>query len=194
MMLGRASACSRFRPDLLDFVDHRARSPRTADALAHLDRCRACEAEIAGVALAVHGLRRLGSEVAAAEPGPDAWDRLADRIRRPAPAPWRWRLTLGGALGAALLVALVVGPATVRNEQVTEITWTLPPPVAMPASREELLVEQRYLDAIRVQRPSAAPVVRPDTGSVPRVYPDGYRPQEKEVDPEKASGRPLGAI
>lgn len=194
MMFGRASACSRHRAALIDFVDRRECGPDTQLALDHVDRCGECAAEVTEIALAIHGLRRLGAEVARVEPPSDAWERLAGRVARPAPSPWHWRINLGGMVAGAMLVVALVGPLALRDTRITERIEAFPPPVSTAASKAELLVEQNYINTVRAVRPPAVPATPEVGGSVPRVYPDGYRPEQKEVNPEIAIGRPLVAI
>ena len=111
MILRRPSSCAGHRAALLDFVDRRERRPGTDVALAHLDRCRSCEAELTEIALAITALRRIGAEVQLAEPSGDAWERVRQvAARRPA-APWRTRLSLGATLVGAALAVVVVMPA-----------------------------------------------------------------------------------
>ena len=100
-------SCGTHRAALLDFVDRQERTPATAGALAHLERCRACEDELAGIVRTVAALRRLGEAVARAEPAAEAWPRLRDRVGRPNPAAWRWRLSLGGLMMSTAAVALL---------------------------------------------------------------------------------------
>lgn len=111
MILRRPSSCAGHRAALLDFVDRRERRSGTDVALAHLDRCRSCEAELTEIALAITALRRIGTEVQLAEPSGDAWERVRQvAARRPA-APWRTRMSLGATLVGAALAAVVVMPA-----------------------------------------------------------------------------------
>ena len=100
-------SCVVHRAALLDFVDGQPRTTDTSAALAHLDRCRSCEDELAGIVRTVAALRRLGRIAAAAEPSPDAWPLLRGRITRPADTGWRWRFSLGGVMMSTAAVALV---------------------------------------------------------------------------------------
>jgi anti-sigma factor RsiW len=100
-------SCVVYRAALLDFVDGQPRTAHTSAALAHLDRCRSCEDELAGIVRTVAALRRLGRVAASAEPSPDAWPRLRGRITRPADAGWRWRFSLSGVMMSTAAVALL---------------------------------------------------------------------------------------
>lgn len=184
----RASSCSRHRAVLVAFVDRRERTPATFDALDHLDRCRACTEELSGIALAIAGLRRIHHQVDAVEPPIDAWPRLVARITRPHPAPWRWPATLAGMVASTLLVAVLVAPTALDTTRQTEVlTSVAPVPVRMSDA------ERSYLAAARRVRP-AADVAESTGGSVPRIYPDGIRPEQKEVKATNATGRPIPVI
>lgn len=108
----RETACLAHRDALLDFADGRVETERTVAALAHLDRCRACEDELSRAMLAIIGLRRIREEVAAAEPSGDAWAHLRIRIQRRSPRPWLVRSPLPGIAMALSIVAAVVAPSS----------------------------------------------------------------------------------
>jgi hypothetical protein len=183
----RSDPCAPYRADLIDFVNGDRQGPGMAAALGHLDECRACEAELAGVSLAVHGLRRLARYASTAEPSSDAAARLLARIRRRRPEPWRWRLTLASSMVSSLLVAVLVG-GTVLPTWSAELQPTIEPVVRL---RHAVATERNYLNASRFSRlPSITP---PAVVSIPRQYPDGIRPSQKEVEPDEAAGRPLAA-
>jgi anti-sigma factor RsiW len=100
-------SCVVHRAALLDFVDGQPRTPETSVALAHLDRCRTCEDELAGIIRTVAALRRLGRAAAIAEPSAEAWPLLRGRISRPPNTAWRWRFSLGGLMMSTAAVALL---------------------------------------------------------------------------------------
>jgi hypothetical protein len=176
--------CADHRAVLLDWVDRRETGPATPAALAHLDRCRSCEDELAGISLALVALRRIQEEVEAVEPSPDTWLRLRARITRRAD-PWRWRATLGGLATSAMLVGVLVMPVTIGTPA------TGPQSTDLPAELAELRDEARYLAAIRAgSLPPAIPRAIRDGGSVPRIYPDEIAQVRKEVTSAKPSGRP----
>lgn len=187
MIVAVRRPCSDHRTVLLDWVDGRAADSRTRSALAHLDRCPDCERELAGVALAIVALRRLHRDLSAVEPPADAWVRLRARVTRPADR-WRGRTTLGGTVASTLLVAVVFGsPMTAR---LAIDGGTVPPaPARLPASPAELAVEAAYINGVRVVRPAAPEAGRTRPVSIPRLYPDGVRPAQKEVRPDNADGR-----
>jgi hypothetical protein len=127
-MIGRRlDPCAIHRSGLLDFAHGAERTPPVVAALDHLDRCRACEAELTEIALAVAALRRLGREVADVEAPADAWPGLRTRLERRRPAMPRWTSSLAGTLSAfGLLVALstrlVGGAGPVAAEPTPEST------------------------------------------------------------------------
>jgi predicted anti-sigma-YlaC factor YlaD len=100
-------SCVVHRAALLDFVDGQPRSVATTAALAHLGHCRTCEDELAGIVRTVAALRRLGRAASTAEPPAEAWPMLRERIRRPSPAAWRWRFSLGGLMVSTAAVAVL---------------------------------------------------------------------------------------
>ena len=116
-MIGRAPrACASHRAALLDFVDRHEQTPQTRLALAHLERCTACEDELAGIVRTIAALSRLRQAASREEPRPGAWSTLHDQLLRPSPAPAPWRLSLGGLMVSAIVVALLsnrwIGAAT----------------------------------------------------------------------------------
>jgi anti-sigma factor RsiW len=116
-MIGRRTdPCAVHRTGLLDFAHGLERSPSIVAALHHLDGCRACEAELTEIALAIAALRRIGRDIADVEPPTDAWPGLRTRIERPRRSIPRWTSSLAGTLSAFGLIAalstrFVVGPA-----------------------------------------------------------------------------------
>ncbi len=183
MILALRRPCAGHRAALVDFVDRRELRPATAAALAHLDRCPACEADLSRIALAIAALRRLHREVAVAEPPADAWLRLRARIQRPVD-PWRWRATVGGLVMRTLLVAVVVGPQTLVRP-VAEPQGPMPPGLL-----GDLRAETVYLTNARAGDLPPAPRVIRDATGVPVSYPAEIREYRKEVDSTKPSGRP----
>jgi len=134
-------SCVVHRAALLDFVDGQPRTPASAAALTHLERCRACEEELAGIVRTVAALRRLGGAAALVEPPADAWATLRERIRRrPSPVAWRWRFSLGGLMMSTAAVAVLTlaslhsGPLNVGPSFV-EPSFVEPARPANPARR-----------------------------------------------------------
>ena len=182
--------CADHRAALLDFVDRGERGPGTARALAHLDRCHTCERDLSEVALTIAALRRIGREVAVAEPAADAWLKLRARVTRPID-PWRWRATIGGMVSSTLLVAVLVGPATLG---VPGRLSAMPEPVPVT----ELRREAQYLNSVYLGDLPDSVVAEPATGSVPDPYaPEfGLAPHvaRKEVPSARPALRPVKPI
>jgi hypothetical protein len=131
----RRGECVQHRAALIDFADRRERTTGTPAALAHLERCRACEDELAGILRTIASLRRLADSVAALEPGPEAWPALRERVTRPQPRPAHWRYPVGGAVAAAFVALLVLpslGGIAVR------------PPAGVDATLGSAFVDRHY--------------------------------------------------
>jgi hypothetical protein len=105
-------SCVAHRAALLDFVDGQPRTHATLAALSHLERCRACEEELAGIVRTVAALRRLGRIAAAAEPPAHAWPALRARVTRRADR-WMPRFSIAGLAVSAALVVMISLPATI---------------------------------------------------------------------------------
>jgi hypothetical protein len=145
--------------------------------------------------LTVVALRRLAASSETAGPvvvGPatpdTAWSRLRDRIERSRriarEQAWRWRTSLGGMLASALVVATLVGPATLRLGADGGIAAT---------SGADLDVVNWQIEADYVAGAHAAPINLADpsvaAGALaPRRYPDDLRPTRKEVAPVRSTG------
>lgn len=195
-MIVRPPSCTVHRRALIDFVDRGELAPVTAAALAHLDRCRRCAEELETTVQAIIALRRLGEDAARLEPSADAWPRLRARLES-----WRPpRLAIltpaaGAALSMALAVALVV-PARLGGSATVESAPPAPPASSaeLEASLAQWRVEAAYIATIGqgTEKPADTPV-RSSAGT-PRIFPDGIRPERKEVSPAEPSGRPQEAI
>jgi hypothetical protein len=186
MILGFRSPCDMHRGALIDFVDRRELGSATAAALSHLDRCRACEEELSAIALAIAALRRLHREVVGEEPAADAWLRLRARIQRPID-PWRWRASLGGLAGSALLVAVLVGPIAIGGREPVN-------PSLSPWLLQQSRIEATYLASIRESGLPRTPRFQSGGGGLPRDYPYEIRQIRKEVLPAKPTVRPPESI
>lgn len=113
-LLGRRP-CGVHRAALLDFAARRAGGPDVGRALDHLQRCRACEEELAATTLVVHALRRLHDDTMRAEPAPDGWARLRARLTASRREPSRLLSGLPGIVAAAGLCAAIVGPGAISG-------------------------------------------------------------------------------
>ena len=177
MIRRRGSACARHRAALLDFVDRRETSGATDAALAHLNRCAACEAELADIALAITALRRMAAEARSVRPPDDAWRRLRNRIDRPRTPAWVGRLSLGSLMLTAAVVAMILAPS---------VAWRTPGERFQEAGTDPVVVDQaarawiageaqteiRYVNS-RPLGPAGEIVVW--QGRVPRADPDRAR-------------------
>ena len=111
------STCAVFQAALVDFAERPARTVDTAAALAHLERCRSCEDELAGIVRTIAGLRSLAHSLDGVEPAPESWPILRARVSHPEPSPWRWSSSLGGIVATAAIALLVlpwIGSSPVR--------------------------------------------------------------------------------
>jgi hypothetical protein len=102
-----ASACQRFRPVLLDFVDHREVAAGTGEALDHLSACDACARELELSAMVIVTLRRMREEVARVEPATDGWIRLRERVAKPQRRLLPFPSSIAGAMLTFAIVSLV---------------------------------------------------------------------------------------
>jgi hypothetical protein len=107
--------CRAHRTALLDLAARRASGPGVARALDHLERCRACEEELAATTLVVHALRRLHDDILRAEPAPDGWARLRARLATTRREPSRLLSGLPGIVAAAGLCAALAGPGAISG-------------------------------------------------------------------------------
>ena len=137
--LSSAAGCRRHRPALLDFVDHGEIAPRTAAALAHLDRCDRCTAQLESTVLTIIALRRLGEDAARAEPPPDAWPRLRARLERWRPLRWSVLSPSAGVVVSAAIVAVLVAPIQLGGSG---------PAASEPPGASALVVTGRTLRAV----------------------------------------------
>jgi hypothetical protein len=138
-MIGRSlNACATHQAALLDFAERLERTAGTAAALAHLERCRRCEDELAGIVRTIAGLRRMADAVARVEPGQETWPLLRERVTRREPSTWRGHQSLGGLMAMAV-VALFVLPSIGGGPMVTPTSPTEAP--------GQTLVQDRYYES-----------------------------------------------
>jgi hypothetical protein len=195
-MIGR-SECSRHRHALSGLAERRVDANDGQAALDHVGRCPDCAKTLGELMLTVVVLRRMGAEAAAAAYlGPDdAWSRLRARIerssRRAREQAWRWRATLGGLATAMLVVAAIVGPASIHVTTTVGANEKTGDAIVM-LDRLELQAELGSLDPTHRLLNSRSPddASASSGGNAPRtMYPDGIRPDRKEVQPERANAR-----
>jgi anti-sigma factor RsiW len=180
-------SCVVHRAALLDFVDRQPETAGTAAALSHLERCRTCEDELAGIVRTVAALRRLGVAVADVEPPAHVWPIVRARVTAPRADRWLPRLSIAGMAMSAALVVMISLPTTISPAgtdwsysefRVTaghEATPRLVPPAAQRPARGGASTNAAAL--------SAAAVLRFD----PRVY--GERPWSPEAGVPKPRPR-----
>jgi hypothetical protein len=170
-------ACRRYRPVLLDLVDHGERGPTTSAALDHLVACDACEREVTEVALTVAALRRAGTTWRAI-PVP-AMSRPELPRRR---ARWAWGAQLGGLITSAGIAALLVAPQLGLfgggSQPGIDGLIVRPPTASWHAAELRIAAS-----------PDAAAVVA--VGTLPPRYPEGRSRPWKEVSSPDATARGL---
>jgi hypothetical protein len=194
--LGRG--CQRHRPALVDFIDRgEVVEPATGLALAHLDRCDRCTAELESTVQAITALRRLGDDIAHLEPAADAWPRLRARLERWRPLRWTVMSPSVGMVMSVALVAVLIAPMRIGGPAPFISPFAdqpARPTIVDAVTLTERRVEAEYISSIQQGTlPASEPVAEP-AGSYPRNYPDNYRPERKEVSPAEPSGRPPEAI
>lgn len=197
-----ARMCREHRPVLVALVEHGERGPSTAAALAHLETCAACEAEVTGLALTVAALRRAGAAYRRLPP-PSTTARPVSSLSRgrvPAARPalhaqpgaaarplgWAWRLQLGGLAMASAIVAAVVLPHGGLPGTIPSTTTPAAVPAHAPAVRPWQAAELRLATS---PDPGSVAMVVPDADSVPPRYPDTLFRPWKEVAAADASVR-----
>ena len=194
-MIELRGPCVRHRSALVDFIDRGEIVPGTAKALAHLDRCGRCTEELESTVLTITALRRLGDDLARAEPSPDAWPRLRARLDRLRPKRPAVMSPAAGMVMSMAIVAVLVVPFQIGTSVAPGADTSGPSAAELTALRQERSAEAAYLASIRqgtlpVTRPAAAGTA----GDLPARYPDNIRPERKEVSPAEPSGRPPEAI
>ena len=111
----QAWVCASHREALLAFASHREAGPAVRRALDHVDRCCACEADLAATTLMLFALRRLHEDALRTEPSPDAWSRLRTRVGAARREPSRLVSGMPGVLAAFGICAALVGPAALAG-------------------------------------------------------------------------------
>lgn len=192
-MIELGGGCRRHRAALLDFVDRGEIRPETAPALAHLDRCDRCTAELESTVLTITALRRLGDEASRLEPAVDAWPRLRARLDRWRPVRWAVMSPTAGLVMSLSLVAVLVAPIRIDGSGQRRVDTE----AASDRSHAALVdrrVEADYISAMsRKGTFPEAPVIVRSSDWIPKTYPDNIRPDRKEVTPAAPSVRPIEA-
>lgn len=194
-MIELRRTCERHRLALLDFVDRGEIVAGTGDALAHLDRCGRCTEELESTVLAITALRRFGDDLALTEPSPDAWPRLRTRLEGLRPKRWAIMSPSAGLVMSVALVAVLVAPLRLGGVAGSTAGPSHPKPAQVEADSRDRRIEAAYIANVRAGTfPVAAPAVTRRTETSPARYPDGIRPERKEVTTAEPTGRPLEAI
>jgi hypothetical protein len=194
-------SCRRHRVALADLAERREPAGGGQAALDHVDRCPDCAQLLGELMLTVVALRRLATEgpvatvlVDPAQRADAAWARLRERIERSSRAAreqaWRWRTTLGGLAMASLAVAALVGPATIHLTA-DGATGELSGYTDNELDILHWQTEAGYVSAARsgsLTATAPGPVTSRPT-NIGRYYPDGIRPERKEVQPARTTVR-----
>lgn len=191
-MIDLGRNCRRYFPVLVAFVDRReVVDPETGLAFAHLDSCDRCTIELESTVLAITALRRLGEDAAGVEPSDDAWPRLRARLGRWRPARWGILSPTAGMVMSVALVAVLIAPLRIGSSSPSSA------PSAAPSDRNAVSIKERQVEAAFISRHGTLPETQPAVRraeQIPRIYPDNYRPDRKEVTPAEPKGRPSEAI
>lgn len=122
-ILGNDDRCVRFRPALIDWVEHRLESVQTPAAFDHLEQCRRCELELTEIAQTVIALRRVAARASASEPT-EGWQDLRRRLEtipRRSRQAGRSRWGLAGSMLAPVLLAVLALRSAVTAAPVGEV-------------------------------------------------------------------------
>ena len=194
-MIELRGQCARHRAALLDFVDRGEIVPGTALALAHLDRCDRCTDELESTVLTITALRRIGDDIARAEPSPDAWPRLRARLEGLRPKRWAVMSPSAGLVMSVALVAVLVAPLRLGGPTNLSAEPARPTPAEQAAATRERQLEAAYIASTRQGTlPATAPAVGRGPETFPARYPDDIQPERKEVNPAEPMRRPSEAI
>jgi hypothetical protein len=187
-MIDRDRRCIHYRSALLDFAGHAEVGPQTAGALAHLERCGSCTEMLESTVLTIAALRRLGDEVARAEPRADAWPRLRERLEAWRPS----RLSIMSPLARmAVAVGLVVG--LVAPLRLGMDPWGSVLDSAGATDADATAAAAVYsIAARRTVDPNESPGSSEPRAAVQQKvnYPDGSRPVHEEVPSAHSTARP----
>jgi hypothetical protein len=185
-------SCRRYRSALAALAERTDLTVLTPDgraALEHVDGCPACATTLGELMLTATALRRIGADAAAASGRSDdaAWRRLRPKLERSRERPrdqsWRGRSTLNGLALSMLLVVILVGPAALRFRADAASGAASD---ASAATTIESVAAERNID---VRNPPSPEGPRSGT-QIKRSYPDGTRPDGKEVSSARSNVRP----
>ena len=169
----------------------RRQGPRTA--LAHLDRCGRCTEELESMVLTITALRRLGDDVARAEPEPDAWPRLRARLDRLNPKRWVIMSPSTGMVMSVALVAVLVAPLQLGGPTSPSSAPAGPSAAEQAASREASRVEAAYIASIRQGTlPATGAGCDPADRNAPRAIPRRHPSRTEGGEPGGADWQAAG--
>ena len=171
-MMGRSTGCATHRSALLAFAERSELGPGSPAAFAHLDGCRRCQADLAEIVLTVHAIRRTLAVARTADPPPDGWDRLRERVQRPVAGAWAARTSLAGVIVGAGLVAALIGP-TANLRPSSGLREPGPRPADLAAcTKAELRSEAAPLNRPRFD-PAVLSIASPGAADATWSGPDG---------------------
>jgi hypothetical protein len=179
MIRRERGTCAVFQAALIEFADRPVRTAATAAALAHLERCRSCEDELAGMVRTIAGLRSLAHSLDGVEPAPESWPILRARVSHPERSPWRWNNSLGGIVATAAIALLVlpwIGSSPVRQ----------PTDGDMPAAFSPLDRREEAPSAPIVRSPRAARAAGEDASLMVRWPASGPSRVPRDGEPARA--------
>jgi anti-sigma factor RsiW len=175
-------SCVVHRAALLDFVDGQPRTAESAAALSHLERCRACEEELAGIVRTVAALRRLGESVDGAEPSAEVWARVRAMAVRTTQRGWISRVNTASSLLAVSIVAAM-------SLSLGALPGAGAPALPAPVSRLDAF-EPKVTRFIRTDSTVYASV--PERAAGHPQAPDGDRGNLAGIWPQPGSGNSHG--
>ncbi len=152
--------CRAHRTALLEFARQRTGGSAVRRALDHVERCRACEDQLAATSLVLVGLRRLHEDVQRAEPATDGWTRLRARLATTRREPSRLLSGLPGIVAAAGLCAALVGPNAIAGGESSAVYNEAPRRITPPSP----VVEQTRTRAEAARLLPVPPPIRSYTG------------------------------
>ncbi len=134
--------------------------------------------------LTITALRRLGDEIATAEPAEDAWPRLRSRITR-----WKRPMVMSPLAGMGMslaIVAVLLLPLRITGGPALDFGADATPTADARIVEADHRAEAAYLAASR-RMPNGGP--HEVTGSLPRNIPQEVWQVRKEVHSAKPSAR-----
>lgn len=124
--------CPEHREALVEFAARRASGPAVRRALDHVERCRACEAELTTTTLVLHGLRHLHEETEREGPEVEGWARLRARLAATRREPSRLLSGLPGIVAAAALCGALAAPGALGGGSTVTVYNEAPHGAASP--------------------------------------------------------------